>query len=125
MNKLGPADIYPEFVKKEPHLSHTEHLLYMLQHVGTPFTTSRGARFLTYRWGDGCSQSVSLSSPSIRMAAVREYLEKFGHPPKEATLRSAFRAFQAQATGISDVHLRIAEDSGKIHLDPAWLSAPF
>ena len=125
MSKLGPADIYPEFIKREPRTPASQELLAMLNHLGSPFTTPQGSLFLSYRWGDGCSQTTYFRNPAIRSNAIREYLDKHARPPRENDLRSACRAFQAQATRLRyDVHLRIGDIAGNIHFDPAWHSGP-
>ena len=126
MKKLRPEDLHPEWYAQKYNVRPVppnQEILQMLERVGMPFRDARGNRFLNYFFGDGCSLAVSLLNPAVRLAAIHEYTQKHGHPPRENPLRSAFRAFQARARNLCLlVGLRIAQDNQAIHIDPAWFS---
>jgi hypothetical protein len=119
-------DINPDFCKKDPPLPENLELFYKFEHVGIPFVTSQGSRFISTRWGDGGSQTTPLHYPAIRLAAIHQFIEEHGVPPREASLRNAFRAFCAKAN--SDwraIHPRIGLHEGAIHIDPFWRAPSF
>ncbi len=118
--KLYPEDVYPEYYKRNSYEASHE-LIGILNNLGIPFITPQGIRFLSYRFGDGCSVSTPLSHKSVRLRAASEYYQRHKKAPSDSALRAAFLIFKSQASrSTRDVHFRIGADEGSIHLDPAW-----
>src|SRR5579863_3693393 len=126
MSGLTRDDIYSDLIKKDPPLPENLELYYKFEHLGIPFVTAQGSRFLCARWGDGGSQTTPLHYSAVRLAAIRQFIEEHGTPPSESAIRSAFRAFCAKANNSwRDIHLRIGLHDHCIHIDPAWRAPSF
>ena len=105
--KLFPEDVYPEYYKRNSYEASHE-LIGILNNLGIPFITPQGIRFLSYRFGDGCSVSTPLSHKSVRLRAASEYYQRHKKAPSDSALRAAFLIFKSQASrSTRDVSLSI------------------